>query len=115
MKLYWQINGHERGDSWTINDISLHAEGIDYLSQSRDRMVVKTTAIFKSVPVSHYITPILHITSEKANNILERLIIDMQAVSESYTIEYVASHIDTETKIILALSLLHQAFTSEHR
>ena len=32
---------------------------------------------------------------------MERLIIDMQAVSESYTIEYVASHIDTETTIIL--------------
>ena len=29
MKLDWQINGYNRGDSWTIDDIALHAEGIE--------------------------------------------------------------------------------------
>ena len=39
--------GHGRGDSWTINDIALHDEGIYYLSQARDRMGLKTTHVFK--------------------------------------------------------------------
>ena len=101
MKPDWQINGNERGDSWTINDIVLHSEGIDYFSQARDRMVVNTTPVIKSIPVSHYITPILHITIGKGNNILEHLINDMQVVDESYTDEYVASQIDIETMSIL--------------
>ena len=40
MKPDFQINGHDRGDSWTINGIAIHAEGVDYLSQERDRMGV---------------------------------------------------------------------------
>ena len=51
MKPDWQINGHERGDSWTINEIALHAEEIDYLSQERDSMGVNTHPVFKPFPV----------------------------------------------------------------
>ena len=55
MKPDWKINGHERGDLWTINDIALHAERIDDLDQSRYRMGVNTTPVFKSIPISYYI------------------------------------------------------------
>ena len=100
MKPDWQINGHDKGYSWTINDIVLHVEGISYLYQERYRMGLNTTPVFKSIPVSHYITPILHITIGKGNNILEHFINEMQAVSESYTDEYVSSHRYIETTSI---------------
>ena len=88
------MNGHERGELWTINDIEIYAEGIDYLSRARDSTGVKKTPVFRSIIVSHYITPILHITIGKENNILEHLINFMQSVAESYTNEYVASQRD---------------------
>ena len=92
MKPDCKINRTKRGYSYTINEIALHAEGIDDLSQVRDRMGVNTTPVLKSIPVSHYITPILHITIGKGDNILEHLINDMKAVAESYTSEYVAAN-----------------------
>ena len=63
-------------------------------------MGVKTTPTFKSIPASHYITPILHTNIGKENNILEIFIKDMQAFSRSYTDEYVASQRDIETTSI---------------
>ena len=104
MKPDYQINGHEREDSWTINCIALYAEGIDYFTQSRYSMGVKTTHILKSITVSHYITPTLHITIGKGNNIVEHLINYMQAVSKLYTDEYVISQRDMETTSIFLRS-----------
>ena len=52
-------------------------------------MRVNTTPFFTAITVSHYITPILYITIEKGNNILEYLINEMKGVSESHTKEYV--------------------------
>ena len=69
--------------------------------QAIDRMGVKTNPVFKPIPVSHYITPILHITIGKGDNILEHLINDIQEVAESYTDECVSSQRDIETTIIL--------------
>ena len=86
---------------WTINNIALYSEGIYYLSQERDRMGVNTTPVIKSIPVSHYITPILHNAIGKGNNILEHLINKMQAVSELYTYECVSSQRDIDTTSIL--------------
>ena len=107
---------------WKINYIVLHAEGIDHLYQAKDRMGVKTTPVFKSIPVSHYITPILHNAIGKGNNILEHLINDMQVVDESYTDEYFASQIDIETtsiflrtskELITNFLLYHQGYIKD--
>ena len=47
VKLDSQINGYERGHSWTINNIALYAEGIADLEQGRDRMGVNKTPVFE--------------------------------------------------------------------
>ena len=81
MKPDWKINRHERGDLWKTNNIALHAEGINYFTQARDRMAVKKNPVFKPIPVTHYITPILNINIGKGDNILEHFINEIQEVA----------------------------------
>jgi hypothetical protein len=89
MRPDWQAADHERGAAWTIEGLTEHAEKLDGSETRRERMGVKTSPVFQSIPISHYITSILHITIGKGNDVLESYILEMQAAAESYTDGYV--------------------------
>jgi hypothetical protein len=62
----WQAADPERaGAAWTIEDLVEHAGNLDGSETVRERMGVKTNPVFELIPISHYITSILHITIGK--------------------------------------------------
>ena len=61
----WQAAGHARGGAWMIEELAEHAGELVGSETARERMGVKTRPVFESIPISHYITPILHITIGK--------------------------------------------------
>jgi hypothetical protein len=85
----WQAAGHARGRAWTIEELAEHAGELVGSETARERMGVKTRPVFESIPISHYITPILHITIGKGNDILTSFIEEMQAAAEGYTDGYI--------------------------
>jgi hypothetical protein len=92
-----------------------HAGNLDGSETARERMGVKTSPVFESIPISHCITSILHITIGKGNDILESFILEMQAATESYTDGYIAVQkeilMTTDLKVVcqdqLANFLMH--------
>jgi hypothetical protein len=111
----WQAADHEKGAVWTIENLGEHAGNLEGSETARERMGVKTSPIFESIPISHYITSILHITIGKGNDILESFIVEMQAAAESYTDGYIAAQkeilVTTDLKVVsqdqLANFLMH--------
>jgi hypothetical protein len=111
----WQAADHNIGASWTIKDLAEHAGNLDGSETARERMGVKTSPVFESIPISHYITSILHIMIGKGNDILESFILEMQTAAEPYTYVYIAAQkeilVMTDLKVVsqdqLANFLLH--------
>jgi hypothetical protein len=46
------------------------------------------------LPLRHFITPILHLTIGKGNNVLENYMAKLQATAEVYTDKYYAAEIE---------------------
>jgi hypothetical protein len=88
----WQQLHHQRGEPWTIELLREHAERIANGSvDSKDiRAVcgVRGKPVFDALPLRHFITPILHLTIGKGNNVLENYVAEMQAAAEGYSAEY---------------------------
>jgi hypothetical protein len=90
----WQPLGHERGELWTIQALTEHAERIanEEINTKDIQEVcgVRGKPIFDSIPLTHFITPILHLTIGKGNNVLDNYIAELQAAAEGFTEDYYA-------------------------
>jgi hydroxylamine reductase (hybrid-cluster protein) len=51
---------------------------------------VKGVPVFNAIALQHYITPILHLTIGKGNNVLDNYVAELQAVAEDSTDEHYA-------------------------
>jgi hypothetical protein len=49
---------------------------------------VRGKPIFDAIPLSHFITPILHMTIGKGSNVLDNNVAEMQAAAEGYSDKY---------------------------
>jgi hypothetical protein len=71
----WQELGHKRGEPWTIETLTEHAEQIanQQINAKDIRAVcgVRGKPVFDALLLRHFITPILHLTIGKGNNVLE--------------------------------------------
>jgi hypothetical protein len=94
----WQELGHERGKPWTIETLTEHAEQIanQQINAKDIRAVcgVRGKPVFDALPLRHFITPILHLTIGKCNNVLENYVAELQAAAEGYTDKYYAAKIE---------------------
>jgi hypothetical protein len=88
-KTTWQHAGHERGEPWTIKSFKEHARKIENNKiNTKDVQAVcgvRVKPIFDAIPLSHFITPILHMTIGKGNNVLDNYGAEMQAAAEGYS------------------------------
>ena len=77
---------------WSIEQLEDHAKAIEegtVGTASRARMGVVMAPILKSIPLSNYVTPILHILIGKGNDIVNNLMLEMQSVGETYSPDYI--------------------------
>ena len=94
MKDQWQAGNHDLGNQWTIKSLTEHSNFLTNISDigkkvtAKERKGVKQVPLFRAIPVSRYITPILHITIGKGNNLLENILEEMQAAAERYSDRY---------------------------
>jgi hypothetical protein len=69
-----------------------HAHKIENIEIStKDIQVVcgvRGKPIFDAIPLMHFITPILHMTIGKGNNVLDNYVAEIQAAEEGYSDEY---------------------------
>jgi hypothetical protein len=90
----WQQLHHQRGEPWTIERLHEHAERIanGAVSEKDVRAVrgVRGKPVFDALPLSHFITPVLHLTIGKVNNVLENYVAELQAAAEGYSADYYA-------------------------
>jgi hypothetical protein len=91
----WQDLGHERGEPWTIATLAEHAERIaNQQINTKDIRAVcgaRGKPVFDAIPLRHFITPILHLTIGKGNNVLDNYVAELQAAAEGYTDDYYAA------------------------
>jgi hypothetical protein len=91
----WQQLHHQRGEPWTIQLLREHAERIanGAVNEKDIRAVrgVKGKPVFDAVALSHFITPVLHLTIGKGNNVLENYVAELQAAAEGYSADYYAA------------------------
>jgi hypothetical protein len=91
-KTTWQRAGHERGNPWPIELLKKHARKIanNEINMKDVQAVcgVRGKPIFDAIPLHHFITPILHMTIGKGNNVLDNYLAKMQAAAEGYSDEY---------------------------
>jgi hypothetical protein len=94
-KTEWQEAGHVRGEPWTIELLKEHAQRIEdgeiNMKDIREVCGVRGRPLFDAIPLAHYITPILHLTIGKGNNVLDNLVAELQAAAEGFTAEYYAA------------------------
>jgi hypothetical protein len=97
-KTTWQHAGHDRGEPWTIESLKEHARKIENNEiNTKDVQAVcgvRGKPIFDAIPLSNFITPILHMTIGKGNNVLDNYVAEMQAAAEGYSDEYYAAEKD---------------------
>jgi NAD(P)H-hydrate repair Nnr-like enzyme with NAD(P)H-hydrate epimerase domain len=56
--------------------------------------------MFDALPSKYFITPVLHLTIGKGNNILDNYVAELQAAAEGYTDKYYAAkNAEVQTKI----------------
>ena len=74
----WHDLGHERGEPWTIATLAEHAERIaNQQINNKDIRAVcgaRGKPVFDAIPLRHFITPILHLTIGKGNNVLDNYV-----------------------------------------
>ena len=91
----WQQLGHVRGEPWTIAALTAHAEQItnQQINTKDIRAVcgVRGVPVFDTIPLLHFISPVLHLTIGKGNNVLDNFVAEMQAAAEGYMDEYYAA------------------------
>ena len=79
-KDHWQEYHHDPGAPWTITKLIEHLDKIVNLEDSGDKITaqdqkgVNEYPLFKAVPVSESLYPILHITIGKGNNVVDNLL-----------------------------------------
>jgi hypothetical protein len=100
----WQQAGHERGEPWTIQSLVEHADAIESGDiNMKDVHAVcgaRTRPIFDAIPLAHFITPILHITIGKGNNVLDNYVAELQAAAEGFSeTYYVAEKAEAQAKV----------------
>jgi hypothetical protein len=82
----WRQLHHQRSEPWTIESLMEHAERItNQLVNTKDiRAVcgVRGKPMFDALPLKHFITPVLHLTIGKGNNVLENYVAELQAAAE---------------------------------
>jgi len=94
MKTDWQAQGHRRGQEWTMEKLIAQATTVLETRQRltpRETQGVRSMPVLTSVPVSHYIVSLLHITIGKGNDILNHLVDEMQASGVVFTAEYMVA------------------------
>ncbi len=69
----WQQLGHVRGEPWTISALTAHAEQIAKQQINTkdiwDVCGVRGKPVFYTIPLKHFITPVLHLTIGRVNNV----------------------------------------------
>jgi hypothetical protein len=98
----WQQLHHQRGEPWTIATLTEHAERI--ANQQVNTKDIRAVCGVRGKPVfdalKYFITPVLHLTIGKGNNVLENYVAELQAAAEGYTDEYYAAEKEVvQTKI----------------
>ncbi len=80
-KTRWQHAGLEGGERWANESLKEHARKIkDNKINIKDVQAVcgvRGRLIFDAIPLSYFITPILHMTIGKGNNVLENYVAEM--------------------------------------
>jgi hypothetical protein len=91
----WQRAGHERGEPWSIATLIDHAEAVENGDiNMKDVHAVcgaRTKPIFDAIPLGNFITPILHLTIGKGNNVLDNYVAELQAAAEGFGDNYYAA------------------------
>lgn len=109
----WEEKDHQRGEDWTIDALKLQGAKVVsglFGNDRRKKLGVKTEPLFDAIPVSHYILPILHLTIGKGNDILDHLVVELQAAAETYSLAYVKAEWEVcHTKPKLSLAKLDLA------
>jgi hypothetical protein len=100
----WQQLHHQRGEPWTIETLTEHAEAIanQQVNTKDIRAVcgVRGKPVFDAIPLKHFIMPVLHLTIGKGNNVLDNYVAELQAAAEGYTDDYYAAEkAETVTRI----------------
>jgi hypothetical protein len=98
-KTTWHHAGHGRGEPWTIESLTEHARKIDNNEiNTKDVQAicggVRGKPLSDAIPLSHFITPILHMTIGKGNNVLDNYVAEMQAAAKGYSDKYYAAKRD---------------------
>jgi hypothetical protein len=97
-KTSWQEVGHALGEPWTIEALKEHASKIENneinTKDIHEVCGVRGKPIFDAIPLRHFITPILHLTIGKGNNVLDNYVAELQAAAEGYSAEYYAAEKD---------------------
>lgn len=86
----WKEKHHERGEMWRLESLDNYFKVLQQKPKPTSWEIkgVKAKPLFKNISLTHYINPILHITIDKVNDILEHLVDELLAVSETYSMEY---------------------------
>jgi hypothetical protein len=105
----WQQLGHVRGKPWTIASLTAHAEQIaNQETNTKDIHAVcgvRGEPVFDTIPLEHFITPVLHLTIGKGNNVLDNFVAELQAAAEGYMDDcYAAEKAEVVTKIAQELA-----------
>jgi hypothetical protein len=91
----WQQLRHVRGEPWTIESLTAHAEQIaNQEINTKDICAVcsvRGKPVFDTIPLKHFITPVLHLTIGKGNNVLDNFVAELQAAIEGHTDNYYAA------------------------
>jgi hypothetical protein len=94
-KTAWQPADHARGEPWTIRTLKEHALKIENSEIDKKDIHavcgVRGELVFDAIPLAHFITPILHLTIGKGNDVLVNYVSELQAAAEGYSDEYYAA------------------------
>jgi hypothetical protein len=91
-KTRWQHAGLEGGERWANESLKEHARKIkDNKVNIKDVQAVcgvEGKLIFDAIPLSHFITLVLHLTIGKGHNVLDKYVAKMQAAAEGYSAKH---------------------------
>jgi hypothetical protein len=100
----WQQLGHVHGEPWTIESLTAHVEQIaNQQINTKDICAVcgvRGEPVFDTIPLKHFIMPVLHLTIGKGNHVLDNFVAELQAAAEGCTDDhYAAEKAEVVTKI----------------